>query len=96
MELVKEERKSQRRLGTRKLYQNLYDPLRQLGVGRDRLFAILKANHMHIVAKRQYQLTTNSLHRFKKHSNLVEGLQMVRPEQVFVSDITALAAPLCR
>ena len=88
VEMVKEERKSLRRLGTRKLYENLYAPLRQLGVGRDRLFAILKANHMHIAAKRQYQVTTNSLHRFKKHSNLVEDLEIKRPEQVFVSDIT--------
>lgn len=88
VELVKQERKSLRRLGTRKLYEKLYEPLRDLGVGRDRLFAILKANHMHIVAKRQYQVTTNSFHRFRKHSNLVEGLEINRPEQVFVSDIT--------
>lgn len=92
VELVKEERKSMRRLGTRKLYENLYEPLRQLGVGRDRLFAILKANHMHITAKRQYQVTTNSYHRFKKHSNLVENLEIKRPEQVFVSDITYIGS----
>lgn len=92
VELVKEERKSMRRLGTRKLYENLYEPLRQLGIGRDRLFAILKANHMHIVAKRQYRVTTNSFHRFKKHRNLVEGLAIKRPEQVFVSDITYIGS----
>ena len=75
-------------LGTRKLYHTLHDDLRELGVGRDRLFAIMKANHMHIVPKRQYHVTTNSHHRFNKHSNLVENLAVNRPEQVWVSDIT--------
>ncbi|WP_017730206.1 IS3 family transposase, partial [Nafulsella turpanensis] len=92
VEMVKEKRKSMRRLGTRKLYEQLYEPLRQMGVGRDRLFDILRANHMHIVAKRQYQVTTNSHHRFRKHKNLVEGLEIKRPEQVFVSDITYIGS----
>lgn len=73
-------------LGTRKLYHKLHNPLRELGVGRDRLFAIMKANHMQIVQKRQYQVTTNSHHRFRKHRNLVEKLNVTRPEQVWVSD----------
>lgn len=92
VEMVKEKRKSMRRLGTRKLYEKLYEPLRQLGIGRDRLFDILRANHMHIVPKRQYQVTTNSYHRFKKHKNLVEDLEIKRPEQVFVSDITYIGS----
>lgn len=77
-------------LGTRKLYVKLYDELRELGVGRDRLFAIMKANHLKIHPKRQYHVTTNSHHRFRKHSNLVEHLKVTRPEQVWVSDITYL------
>ncbi|MFT7030363.1 MAG: hypothetical protein ACJA2C_001760 [Marinoscillum sp.] len=47
-------------LGTRKLYEMLCDDLKELGVGRDRLFAIMKANHMQIRPKRQYHVTTNS------------------------------------
>lgn len=81
-----------RRLGTRKLYETLHEPLRQLGIGRDRLFDILRANHLQIVPKRQYQVTTNSYHRFKKHKNLVEDLEIKRPEQVFVSDITYIGS----
>lgn len=76
------------RIGTRKLYHLLYDELKDIGVGRDRLFAIVRANHLHIVPKRQYHVTTNSHHRFRKHSNLLESLSIVRPEQVWVSDIT--------
>jgi len=76
------------RIGTRKLYHLLYDEFKELGVGRDRLFAIIKANHLQIVAKRQYHITTDSHHRFRKHRNLVDGLKVERPEQVWVSDIT--------
>lgn len=76
------------RIGTRKLYHILRDRLSELGVGRDRLFAIMKANHLLIVAKRQYHITTNSHHRFRKHKNLIEFLSVERPEQVWVSDIT--------
>ena len=76
------------RVGTRKLYHLLYNELKDMGVGRDRLFAIIRANHLHIVPKRQYHITTNSHHRFRKHKNLLESVPLVRPEQVWVSDIT--------
>jgi transposase InsO family protein len=76
------------RIGTRKLYYLLEEPLRELGVGRDKLFAILKANHLIIKPKRSYRTTTNSHHRFHKHKNLIDQIPLTRPEQVWVSDIT--------
>lgn len=76
------------RLGTRKLYKVLQEPLRNIHVGRDKLFAILNANHMSIKPARNYRTTTNSHHRFRKHKNLVATLEITRPEQVWVSDIT--------
>lgn len=88
VEKVHQVRTRMSELGTRKLYEKLYDELRELGVGRDRLFAILKANHMQVLPKRQYHVTTNSHHRFRKHQNLVENLTINRPEQIWVSDIT--------
>jgi transposase InsO family protein len=75
-------------LGTRKLYEKLYNELRELKVGRDKLFPIMGANHMQIKKKRQYHVTTNSHHWFRKHKNLIENLEVIRPEQVWVSDIT--------
>ena len=76
------------RLGTRKLYHLLKNELSILKVGRDKLFRILKANHMLIKPKRSYHITTDSHHRFRKHKNLVTNVEIEKPEVVWVSDIT--------
>lgn len=82
------------RIGTRKLYYILQQPLEELNVGRDKLFSILKANHLLIRPKRSYRVTTNTHHRFYKHKDLVNQLTIHRPEQVWVSDITYVDAGL--
>lgn len=76
------------RIGTRKLYYLLEPELKELRVGRDKLFTIMKANNLLIKPKRQYHKTTNSYHRFRKHKNLIQEMKINRPEQVWVSDIT--------
>ena len=86
--LIRPIRNKMPRIGGRKLYHILRPELNNLGVGRDKFFDILRANHLLISPKRQYHVTTNSHHRFRKHKNLVENLQVIRPEQVWVSDIT--------
>lgn len=43
---------------------------------------------MLIKARRNYQITTNSHHRFRKHKNLIADIPLRYPEQVWVSDIT--------
>jgi len=88
IELVESIRIQMPKIGTRKLYFMLEQELKQLNVGRDMLFRILKANHMLIEPKRRYHVTTNSHHRFKKHKNLIENVVPERPEQIWVSDIT--------
>lgn len=88
IELVESIRLQMPKIGTRKLYFMLENELKQLNVGRDMLFRILKANHMLIQPKRRYHITTNSHHRFRKHKNLIENVVPERPEQIWVSDIT--------
>jgi len=88
VQMVMEVRQQMPRLGTRKLYYLLEAQLNDIGVGRDKLFAILKSNHMLIKLKRSYRVTTDSHHRFRKHRNLIESLAPVRPEQIWASDIT--------
>ena len=72
--LVKQVRMQQPRIGTRKLYHILSEELKGLGVGRDKLFTILKANKLLVKPLKSYHIRTNSHHRFRIHSNLIEGL----------------------
>jgi len=66
----------------------LEQDLKELNVGRDKLFKILKANQLLIKSKKKYHITTNSHHRFRKHKNQIKDLAFIKPEQVWVSDIT--------
>jgi transposase InsO family protein len=86
--LVYEVRIKMPRLGGKKLYYLLKERLKKIKVGRDKLFRILKANHLLIAPKKSYHITTDSHHRFRKHKNIVCSLKINRPEQVWVSDIT--------
>lgn len=86
--MVKDIRQSMPRIGSKKLYYILNNELKELKIGRDKFIDILRANHQLIVPKRSYHVTTNSHHRFRKHQNQILELQIQRPEQVWVSDIT--------
>jgi len=86
--LVLEIRQTMPRIGAKKLYFLLNNELKELKIGRDKFITILRANHLLIVPKRSYHITTNSHHRFRKHQNQILELQIQRPEQVWVSDIT--------
>ena len=91
-QLVQHRRMEMPRLGTRKLYYLLKEEFleRGLKIGRDRLFAYLRAEHMLIKPKKNYTKTTNSKHWLRKHPNLLKEMSVTRPEEVFVSDITYL------
>lgn len=91
IELVEKIRKSQPRIGLRKLYYLLESELGQFHVGRDKLNAILKANNLLVKPLKTYHKTTNSHHRFHRHKNLIEGKTPQRPEEIWVSDITYLS-----
>ncbi|UKY82624.1 IS3 family transposase [Elizabethkingia anophelis] len=88
VDLVIQERRVQPKLGTRKLYFILKNKLRDFKVGRDKFFDILRANHLLIIPKRSYHVTTHSYHRFRKHPNLIKEMEISEPEKVWVSDIT--------
>ncbi|WP_215731644.1 hypothetical protein [Bizionia saleffrena] len=76
------------RLGTRKLYYLLEEDLKKIKTGKDKLFRILKANHLLIIPRKSYHITTDSHHRFRKHKNKVCNLKINKQEQVWGSDIT--------
>jgi putative transposase len=88
VDMVLEIRRAMSRIGSKKLYFLMHKELNLLKIGRDKFIDILRANHLLIVPKRSYHITTNSHHRFRKYKNQILDLQIDRPEQVWVSDIT--------
>lgn len=96
VELVKQKRLRQHRLGTRKLHHLLQGPLKQAGatLGRDAMFDVLRHARMLVATRRAYHKTTDSHHRFRRHPNLVkvgpDQIQVTRSEQLWVADITYL------
>jgi len=60
----------------------------QLKVGRDTLFNVLRKNQMLTLRKKYSCRTTNSYHRFYKYNNIIKDVEVNRPNQVWVSDIT--------
>ncbi|ALV04665.1 transposase InsO family protein [Roseateles depolymerans] len=96
VDLVRERRMSQPRVGTRKLHCMLREPLgcQGISVGRDAMFDVLRNARLLVAPRRAYHKTTDSHHRFRRHPNLLKpGPEQVRPtgpEQVWVADITYL------
>lgn len=74
--------------GVRKLQAMLRN--NGITVGRDRLFQIIKEAGLLVKRKRSYTKTTNSYHRFRVYNNLIKGIKIERPNQVYVADITYL------
>lgn len=87
---VKVERKIHPRMGCEKLYENIKFSLVNSGIkcGRDKLYFILRSEHMLVPRLKKFIRTTMSNHRFRVHSNLIKDLSVVKPEQVLVCDIT--------
>ena len=57
-------------------------------MGRDTLFNVLKEHRMLTLRKKYSARTTNSYHRFYKYNNIIKDIEITRPNQVWVSDIT--------
>jgi transposase InsO family protein len=90
LQLVREKRRYQPRIGGRKLYKLLQPDLDQLekNIGRDKFFDILRENKLLVKRRKRYEKTTDSYHRFRKYKNKLKGRKPTRPNEAFVSDIT--------
>jgi putative transposase len=80
------------RLGTRKLYHLLKESAgtKDLLRGRDALFRLLREENLLVKQRRRYQKTTDSRHWMRQYPNLSKELELTRPEQLWVADITYL------
>jgi len=92
VELVMGIRRRMPRLGGRKLHYLLRPDLERMGLalGRDRLFELLRRQGLPIHPRRRSTRTTNSFHRFRVWPNLLRELEVSRPDQVWVADLTYL------
>jgi len=88
--LVQSQRKKMPMLGGKKLYKLLSSDFRmmQIELGRDKFFSILKRNGFLIHRQRRYAKTTYSSHRFWVYDNLIKGIEPVKINEIYVSDIT--------
>ena len=85
-------RKNLPKIGGRKLHYLLKDFMQEhnIAMGRDQLFDLLLGHKLLIKKRRRRISTTNSNHRFRRYPNLIKELEIIRPEQLWVSDITYL------
>lgn len=90
VELVKQERCIQPRIGGRKLLYMLRGSLDKAGVhiGRDRFFEILGRNDQLVERKRSWPKTTNSRHNLPIFHNRVKDLVLSGPHQAWAGDVT--------
>jgi len=90
-ELVVAERQQQPRIGTRKLHHLIKKPLAQAGVkmGRDRMFAVLRQREL-LVRPRgaEFPRTTHSAHSLPVFRNGIKDLEVTKPNQLWVGDLT--------
>lgn len=82
-------RVEQPRIGTRKLHYLLKS---DLGVGRDKLFEILRKEQLLITKRKKYVKTTNSKHWMRTYTDSSKQVELKQPEQLWVADITYLTA----
>ena len=87
---VLEVRKDLPRTGTSKLQEMLREPLwdHQITAGRDYLYDLLREHHLDLRQRKRKAITTDSRHWMHKYNNLIKEMEINRPEQVWVSDIT--------
>jgi len=74
--------------GTRRITHQLRRPPYRYPVGRKRIQRLMRSMSLLRPVKRVRIRTTNSAHGFPRFRNLMEGLAVSYPDQVWVADIT--------
>ncbi|MEJ5964437.1 DDE-type integrase/transposase/recombinase, partial [Pedobacter immunditicola] len=76
--------------GTLKLQEMLREPLwsHKIRAARDYLYDLMREHHLDLRRRKRKAITTDSRHWMHKYNNLIREMEINRPEQVWVSDIT--------
>lgn len=89
---VKDNRKVQKNEGCYKLWlKHKVEFGVKMSLGRDKFFDLMREEGLLIRRKRKYVRTTNSEHGFRVYSNKIKDISIIRPNQVWVCDITYIA-----
>ena len=91
VEKAREYRKDNPGLGCAKLYlivKRLFESTDRMP-GRDAFIELLRANGLMVQLKRRrHYKTTDSSHHYHKYDNLIKDVVPMRPNEIWVSDIT--------
>ncbi|MFY9309191.1 MAG: IS3 family transposase [Bacteroidia bacterium] len=91
IKMIEAVRQDMPRVGGRKLFHLLKEPLQEHGIdiGRDKLFTIMSEYGLLVRRrKRRKTITTDSNHPFFKYPNLIRTMEVTYPNELWVSDIT--------
>lgn len=90
IELVQQVRRSNKKMGVKKLYHLLQADIHCIdaSMGRDKFFDLLREWGLLVQRHRKYVTTTQSRHRFHVYQNKLHDFVVERPHQVWVCDIT--------
>jgi putative transposase len=90
IELVQRVRKSNKKMGGKKLYHLLEADIHRIdaSMGRDKFFGLLRQWGLLVQRRRKYAVTTQSQHWFRVYKNKLLNFKPRRPHQVWVCDIT--------
>ena len=74
--------------GSRRIKAELKREPYVLEVGRNLVRQVMGEMNLLVKSKRYKRGTTNSRHGFRRYRNLMKGIKVTRPDQVWVADIT--------
>jgi len=72
--------------GSPRIHAELRD--RGYFIGRNRVARLMRINKIRAKTKRRFKIITHSKHKYSLSPNLLKDIEIVKPNQVWVSDIT--------
>ena len=76
------------RYGSRRIKKELERAPYRIQVGRHLVRRLMREMNLLVKPKRRARRTTDSDHSYRRYRNLLKGIEVTRPDQVWVADIT--------
>ena len=85
-EIIEIHRVSRFTYGSRRIHAELRE--RGYPIGHNRVARLMRLNKIRAKTKRRFKITTHSKHRMPVAPNLLKDVEIIKPNQVWASDIT--------